>query len=87
MATLKKAIKKLFCKHPSRKHPVDKKYLVDYLMQKDENVIKLAIAYADNYLKYGVNVTEQWKTAVEQKNALERAEYYGYCKCIRDRCK
>ena len=61
---------------------IDKADLVKYLMQKDENVIKLAIAYAENLRLYGVDVTRAWETAVEQAFALHAAEKRGYYKCM-----
>lgn len=55
-----------------------KEQLAQWLIELDENVLKVAIMYAENYLKYGVDVTEKWDTATKQQWSLERAERYGY---------
>ena len=56
----------------------------------DEMTLKTAIMYAENYLKYGVNVTEKWDTAVKQTYALEMARREGLVDGMRRgvvRCK
>lgn len=55
-----------------------KEQLAQWLVELDENVLQVAIMYAENYLKYGVDITEKWNTATKQKWSLERAERYGY---------
>ena len=56
----------------------NKEVLVKHLFQYDEQVLSLAIMYATNYCKYGVDVTEKWETAVQQQCSLERAFRDGY---------
>lgn len=56
----------------------NKEVLAKYLLQYDEQVLSLAIMYATNYCKYGVDVTKKWETAVEQQCSLERAFCDGY---------
>ena len=62
----------------NKKARITKEDLVQWLMSKDENVLCIAISYAENYLKYGVDVTEKVKTATEMTEKLERARRYGY---------
>lgn len=57
---------------------IQKETLVKWLMEKDELVLKTAIAYAESYLKYGVDVTEKFDTAVKQTYSLYRAKEEGY---------
>lgn len=57
---------------------MSKEDLVEFLMQKDETVIKVAIMYAESNLRYGVDVTEKWETAVQQTFALRKAEERGF---------
>lgn len=66
-----------------------KEQLAQWLIELDENVLKVAIMYAENYLKYGVDVTEKWDTATKQIWSLERAERYGYAEGRKSivRCK
>lgn len=55
-----------------------KEQLAQWLIELDENVLQVAIMYAENYLKYGVDIAEKWDTATKQRWSLERAERYGY---------
>lgn len=55
-----------------------KEQLAQWLVELDENVLQVAIMYAENYLKYGVDIAEKWDTATKQRWSLERAERYGY---------
>lgn len=66
-----------------------KEQLAQWLVELDENVLQVAIMYAENYLKYGVDVTEKWDTATKQQWSLERAERYGYAEGMKSivRCK
>lgn len=52
--------------------------LIEFLVQKDENTIKLAIAYAEGQLKCGVDVTEKLETATQNMAVINRAERHGY---------
>lgn len=63
---------------------IKKEEMVRFLMEKEEIVIKTAIAYAEAYLRYGVDVTEKWDTAVKQSYSLNRAEAKGYYKGIEE---
>ena len=56
----------------------EKQKMVDVLMEKDERTIATALLYAEAFLKYGVDVTKKWETAVEQKYALQQAERCGF---------
>ena len=38
--------------------------LISYLEGKDENVIALAVLYAEQYLKDGIDITKKLETAV-----------------------
>ena len=55
-----------------------KEQLAEWLLKYDEQTLRLALMYATNYLKYGVDVTEKWCTAVQQQNALKNVEKHGY---------
>ena len=59
---------------------MEKEQLAKWLLQHDENVIRLAVMYATNYLQFGVDVTEKWCTAIQQQDALKYAEKRGYIK-------
>ena len=63
---------------------IEKEALVRFLMEKDELVLKTAIYYAESYLRYGVDVTEKWDTAVKQTYALHQAERKGYFEAMQD---
>lgn len=58
--------------------------LISYLEGKDENVIALAVLYAEQYLKDGINITEKIETAAENAYMMQRAERRGYSKAIED---
>lgn len=51
---------------------------IQMLLDKDETTLKVAIMYAENYLKYGIDVTEKWQTAVAQSYAMHQARKQGY---------
>ncbi len=55
-----------------------KEQLAQWLVELDENVLQVAIMYAENYLKYGVDITEKWNTAVRQQYSLHKAELEGF---------
>lgn len=55
-----------------------KEQLAQWLVELDENVLQVAVMYAENYLKYGVDVTEKWNTAVRQQYSLEKAQRQGF---------
>jgi hypothetical protein len=48
------------------------------LAKLDPKILELAYAYASNIDKYGVDVTKQWETAIEQSNAMRKAYMTGY---------
>ena len=54
------------------------KQLLDELSKMPPMVIATAYLHAINYVKYGVDVTEKWLTAVQQTSALEKAYQDGY---------
>lgn len=57
---------------------MEKEQLAKWLLKYDEQTLQIALMYATNYLKYGVDVTEKWDTAVQQQAALKKAEEHGY---------
>ena len=67
----------------NKKAKINKEDLVQWLMSKDEKVLYVAISYAENYLKYGVDVTEKAKIACENADLLERARRYGYMERVK----
>ena len=52
--------------------------LISYLEGKDENVIALAVLYAEQYLKDGIDITKKLETAVQNAEVIYRAEKRGY---------
>ncbi len=59
-----------------------KKPYIKELAQFDEQTLAIAIVYACNMKRYGVDVTEKWNTAVEQSDALENAYHKGYADAL-----
>ena len=58
--------------------------LIFYFKGKSEQEISLAIMYAENYMKYGTDITEKIETATEIAHLVNRAEYYGYLKAVEE---
>ena len=54
--------------------------IIEELSKQPTMVLATAVMYARNMAAYGVSVVEQWKTAVQQCDALSKAERYGYAK-------
>lgn len=71
---------------PRRKHNEDenvkKQMLIDMLAKEPIEVSQLAYIYAKNYYKYGVNVVNDWETAIRQSAALESAYHRGWSDCL-----
>lgn len=65
-------------KTPQIRNEEKKLPIVRELLQKDETTLKVALMYAEQYLKYGCDVTEKWNTAVCQALTIHRAEERGY---------
>ncbi len=57
----------------------DKEFMLQKLAEMPEAVIAMAYLYAVNYTEYGVDITKEWTTAVQQSCALEQAYQRGYC--------
>ena len=55
-----------------------KEDIVKWLMQKDTNVLMVAVVYAENYLRYGIDITKKAETAAEMAAMLENARIDGY---------
>lgn len=51
--------------------------IISQLSRKDTMVLSLALIYAENYYKYGVDITKQWTSAVQQSDALHNAYLRG----------
>lgn len=68
---------------------MSKEQLAQWLVELDENVLQVAVMYAENYLKYGVDVAEKWNTATKQQWSLKEAERYGFAEGRKSivRCK
>ena len=56
----------------------ENKALIDELSKMPNTVVATAYLYALNYIRYGVDITEKWKTAIENVKALEKAYQEGY---------
>lgn len=56
----------------------EKEVLIEQLKKEPIEVLSLAYVYAKNMHLYGVDVTETWKTATQQAEALYRARMEGY---------
>lgn len=52
--------------------------LIDELSKMPPMVIATAYLYAINYTRYGVDVTKDWVTAMQNASALEKAYIEGY---------
>lgn len=52
--------------------------LIDKLSKMSPMAIELAYLYANNYMLYGLDVTDKWVTAVQNASALEKAYAKGY---------
>ena len=59
-------------------------YMIQKLSELDDYRLKLAFMYAENYLKYGVDITEKLCTAVENRALVYKAEAHGYAKALDD---
>ena len=57
---------------------VVKDVMIQKLSELPISVLSVAYAYALNYAQYGVDVTKEWTTAVQQNYALGRAYERGY---------
>ena len=55
-----------------------KEQLLQKLSDLPEMVLSCAYIYALNYAQYGVDVTKEWTTAIQQNAALSRAYERGY---------
>lgn len=53
--------------------------VINALLKYPTNVLELAVMYASSMTAYGVDITSTWETAVQQLEALEKAERKGYC--------
>ena len=58
--------------------------LIYCLAGKSEQEISLAIMYAENYMKYGADITKKIETATENAYVVNRAERYGYIKAVEE---
>lgn len=56
----------------------ENKQLINELSKMSPMVVATAYLYALNYTLYGEDVTEKWKTAVQNTSALEKAYRKGY---------
>ncbi len=56
----------------------NKESLVKWLSELDDNVLKLAVLYAQNYFIYGFDITEKLDTAVQQQSLLATARRCGF---------
>ena len=63
---------------------MDKEVLIKWLMRYDVLTIETAIMYAENYLKYGTDITQKWETATQNAYAIHNAEKRGYYDCMRN---
>ena len=61
---------------------ITREELISYFNGKSEEEIALAIMYAENYMKYGTDITEKIETATQQAEILYNAERHGYYKAI-----
>lgn len=58
--------------------------LISCFEGKSEQEILLAIMYAENYMKYGTDITKKIETATENEYLVNRAERYGYIKAVEE---
>lgn len=52
--------------------------LLQLMTTKSDIVLSQAFLYAENYCRYGVDVTQKWSTATEQSAILHRAYIDGF---------
>lgn len=56
----------------------EREKLLYQLSKFDDQTLGTALAYAQNLVLYGIDVTERWKTATEQSQALTEAYQRGF---------
>lgn len=54
------------------------KQLIDKISKMSPMAVEVAYLYANNYMLYGLDVTDKWVTAVQNASALEKAYAKGY---------
>ena len=62
-----------------------KQQMIDELSSMSLQELQTAYAYAKCYLQDGVDITQKWQTAVEQKHNLQQAYHRGYHDAL-ERC-
>lgn len=63
---------------------MSRELLIRQLSTFNDMTLEVALMYAQTYLKYGIDVTEKWTTAVQNQAVLYEAERRGYCKAIKN---
>lgn len=63
------------------------KYILDELSKMPPMVIETAYLHAMNFELYGVDVTKEWVTAVQNSYALSRAYEKGYYEGLKKRAE
>ena len=72
------------CKNDCAIEELRKERIITALSKFDEQKLTLALMHAENYLKYGIDITEKIDTATKNAEMIYKAEHQGYCKCLED---
>ncbi len=60
----------------------EKDLILSILSDMPEEILKVALIYAQYFTKYGIDVTQPWTTAVEQSAAMNEAYKRGYAEGV-----
>jgi hypothetical protein len=77
LESLNLVYKFLYPKNKIKINDSEKERLLELLATKPKEFLALAYLYAENYLKYGEDVTEKWDTATRQSSILATAYHQG----------
>lgn len=56
----------------------EKDLILSILSDMPENILSVALVYAQYFTKYGIDVTQPWTTATEQSAAMNEAYKRGF---------
>lgn len=57
---------------------IERYSLIKELLEYPTDILRLALANAYSMREFGVDITQKWETAVQQMDAMYRAERKGY---------
>jgi hypothetical protein len=62
----------------------EKDLLISGLSSESEDVLKVALLYAQWYTKFGIDITKAWTTATEQSAILNQVYKRGYAEGVNE---